>query len=191
MTVLDLIKKSSIMLNIREVLQDSNLSDINETNQDELLNTNFALNRLYEFVKVMLNEIASSYLPIVREVETKTEKGKIPLTVCEKLSRLVGVKREDCFTRYSIQDDNIVLKEDGEYTVVYNQYPMINSLLDDVNVFDEKVGEDVLIYGLNSYYCLATGLFEEFNVYNENYVNKLSKLKNLKLFSMRCRSWVW
>lgn len=189
MTVLDLIKKSAIMLNIKEVLQDEDIATISATNEQEILSANFALTRLFEFVKIMLNEISTYYLPIVKEVEFQTENKRIALTNLQRMSRLIGVKNGFGYTRYSIIDNAIQLKDDGLYTVVFNQYPQISSLLDDVEVFDEFVSDDILVYGLNSYYCLSAGLFAEFNMYNENYVNKLSHLRGLKLFSMPMRSW--
>lgn len=190
MTVLELIKKSAIMLNINEVLQDKNIDTITLNNEQAVLDNNFALKRLFEFAKVMLNEISTYYLPIIKEVGCVTINKQIALSNFERMARLIGVKNGNGYTKYSIVDEAIQLKEEGEYVVVFNQYPKLTSLLDEVEVFDEFIGEDVLVYGLNSYYCLSAGLFTEFNVYNENYVNKLLKLRGAKLFSMPMRSWV-
>lgn len=188
MTVLDLIKKSAIMLNVKEIL-DEDLASINATNETAILTNNFALNRMFEFVKIMLSEISSCYLPIVKEKKCNSIQCKISLDNFTNMSKIVGVKHNDRFTHFTIEDDNIIVKQDGEYIVVYRQQPNVESVLDEVELFDEVIGEDIMVYGLNSYYCLANGLFEEFNVYNENYSHKLAKLTNCKLFSMPCRRW--
>lgn len=188
MTVLELIKKSAIMLNIKEIL-DENLDSVDETNETTILNNNFALKRMFEFVKVMLSEISSSYIPIIKEMKCSSSEGKILLNNFTNLAKVIGVKYNDKFTKYTIDNNSIIVNKDGEFVVVYRTQPNVSSLLDDVEIFDETIGEDTLVYGLNSYYCLATGLFQEFNVYNENYSSKLSKLSNGKLFDMPCRRW--
>lgn len=188
MTVLDLIKKSAIMLNVKEVL-DEDLTSIIAENETAILSNNFALNRMFEFVKVMLSEISAYYLPIVKEVEVEVSEHKISLGKFNNMAKLIGVKYFDRFTKYSIEDNNILVEQNGKYLVVYNEAPNIKSLSDEIEVFDEIVGEDILVCGLNSYYCLATGLFQEFNVYNENYSTKLNRLKSCKLFNMPCRRW--
>lgn len=189
MTILDLIKKSAVTLNVVEVLQQENFDNITASNEQQILNSNFSLTRLFEFAKVMLNEIASYYLPIVKTVDCETANQQINLNVCTNLSRIVGIKQGDRFVRYKIEDNLIKLTSNGQFTIVYHQHPNITSLLDDIDMFDETVGEDILVNGLNSYYCLASGLFEEFNVYNEQYINKLSKIKSLKVFAMPRRGW--
>ena len=189
MTILDLIKKSSVMLNIAEVLQDENVNSINAQNEKDVLASNFALTRLFEFAKVMFNEIASYYLPIVKTVDCETTNKQIDLNNCTNLFRIIGIRLNNAFVRYKVEDNVIKLKQDGVYTIIYNQQPKIDSVLDSVDFFDVDISEDVLVSGINSYYCLATGLFEEFNVYNEQYIAKLSKLKNMKVFAMPCRGW--
>ena len=188
MTVLDLIKKSALMLNVKEVL-DEDFDSINAENETTILSNNFALNRMFEFVKVMLSEISAYYLPIVKEVEVEAIERKIPLSNFANLAKLIGVKYCDRFTKYSVDNNTIAVEQNGKYMIVYNEAPNIKSVLDEIEVFDEVVGEDILVCGLNSYYCLATGLFQEFNVYNENYSTKLNRLKSYKLFSMPCRRW--
>ena len=131
MTVLDLINKTSVMLNISEVLNDERVLTINVSNEQEIIDTNFALKRLYEFSKIVLNEI-DSYV-----------------------------------------SDNI---------------SAVNSILNNIDL-PADVGEDILVHGLNMYYALAVGLFEEFNIYNTYYHERLNGIKNLKVFAMPCRSW--
>ena len=187
MTILDLINKSAIMLNIQEVLNDNALADITANTEANVIDNNFALKRLYEFSKIVLNEI-SSYLSKIAHAEYSSKDNKIPLSVLDRLSKIISIKNEFGYVKYKLIDDNIVVDENGVYTITFNQYPQANSLLNEIEL-NSEIGEDVLVYGLNSYYCLATGLLNEYNVYNAHYIDRLSKINNLKLFSMPCRSW--
>ena len=72
---------------------------------------------------------------------------------------------------------------------MYQRYPTTSSILFPVENFHGNVSNDTLIAGLNSYYCLATGMYAEYNVYNAQYVDRLSRIKNLKVFAMPCRRW--
>ena len=189
MTVLDLIKKSAVILNIDEI-SNASLNTITAENELEILENNVALKRLYELTKVMLNEIATYYMPIMKTVEINSVDKKIDTSKWKNVLRIVGVRLDDVFVKFCVEDEKILVKKDGYYTVIFQQTPTVSSLLDKVNVFNENVGEDLLIDGLNSYYCLACGLFKEFSLYNEKYSKKLANLRNLPIFNLPCRSWV-
>lgn len=189
MTVLDLIKKSAVILNIDEI-SNASLNTITAENELEVLENNVALKKLYELTMLMLNEIATYYMPIMKTVELNSVDKKIDLSKCQNVLKVVGVKLDDVFVKFFVEDGNILVKNDGCYTVIFQQTPAIQSLLDNVNFFDENVSEDLLVDGLNSYYCLACGLFKEFSLYNEKYSKKLANLRNLPIFNLPCRSWV-
>ncbi len=186
MTILDLINKSAVMLNIPEVLnQDTQISSANE---QSVLESNFALKRLFEFSKIVLHEIGS-YVPKIVEVEYQANDHLIPISAFERLAKIISIKNQFGFVKYSQLDGNIKVPESGAYTITFKQYPQIDSLLDEIDIYSDMITEDILVYGLNSYYCLAMGLFNEFNVYNLHYNDRLNKLKTLKVFAMPCRSW--
>ena len=189
MTVLDLIKKSAVILNIDEI-SNASLNTVTAENESTILENNVALKRLYELTKVMLNEIATYYMPIIKTVELNSTDKKISLTNCSNILRVVGVKKDDVFVKFYITDGSIVIKEDGHYSVIFAQTPVVSSLLNDANMFGENVSDDLLVDGLNSYYCLACGLFKEFSLYNEKYSKKLTKLRSLPIFNLPSRSWV-
>ncbi|MBQ7880314.1 MAG: hypothetical protein IJ358_00505 [Clostridia bacterium] len=188
MTILDLINKSAIMLNIKEILNDTSLITISATNEKDVLDDNFALKRMFEFAKIVLNEV-NSYAPKVEEVSYTTVGKTIPRLLLTRLSKVIGVKNEYGYVKYSVDEDGVYVDEDGRYTVIFNQYPLTNSVFDEIEIYNDSIKEDLLINGLNSYYCLATGLLEEFNIYNAHYAERLSQIKNLKVFAMPCRSW--
>ncbi|MBQ3503044.1 MAG: hypothetical protein IJA72_05240, partial [Clostridia bacterium] len=158
----------------------------NETEQN-VLSANFALKRLFEFSKIVLNEI-NSFTPQVDEIVIKSVDKKIPLADFASMLKIISIKNQYGYVKYLIIDEDIVVEEDDVYTITYSKFPNIDSILNEINL-PSNVGEDVLINGLNSYYCLAVGLFNEFNIYNERYRERLTNLKNLKVFKMPCRSW--
>jgi len=186
MTILDLINKSAIMLNVQEVI--TNKIDISTTNEKDILDSNFALKRLFEFSKMVINEI-NLHFPNEVEVECQAVNGCISLDSFERLTKVVSVRDRFGYIKYSQVNNTIKVVKDGTYWITFKQGPQINSLLSEIEICVDVVSEDVLVCGLNSYYCLAVGLFEEFNMYHQQYTEKLNKIKNLKVFTMPCRSW--
>lgn len=186
MTILDLIKKSAIMLNIKQVLEDESLNSVTSENEVNVLSNNFELKRLFEFSKLVLNEVIS-YSPNIKRKEFKVENGAISIDEIDNVLKIIGVKNDSGYVKFSIVDNQIKLK-DGVYTIIYNQSPIVDSILSNIDI-NGDVSEDLLVAGVNSYYCLATGLYAEYNVYNSQFVDRLSRIKNLKLFAMPCRSW--
>lgn len=187
MTVLDLIKKSAVILNVDDIASSAILDTVTPENEATILQTNFTLNRLFELTKVMLNEITTYYAPIAKSVIVNAVDKKIALSSCPQLLKIIGIKRDEVFVKYRIVDENIEVAEDGEFEIIYHQIPAITSLLNKIQL--EGVSDDLLVDGLNAYYCLTCGLFSDFSVYNQKYSNKLTKLRTLPLFSMPCRSW--
>jgi hypothetical protein len=187
MTVLDLIKKSAIILNVDQVLKDNSLEDISDSTEATILSKNYTLMRMFELAKLVINETAS-YTTKISESTYTAKNNRILLYSISGLDKVVAVKNELGYVKFDIRDGCLYVEKDGSYTVIYHKCPVINSLTDYVETFD-GISEDLLIAGLNSYYCLASGLYAEYNVYNAQYVDRLSRVKNLKVFSMPCRSW--
>ena len=186
MTILDLINKSAVMLNIPEVLNQD--FEISSATEHAVLESNFALKRLFEFSKIVLQEIGS-YVPKIVEVEYQANGNLIPISEFERLAKIISIKNQFGYVKYSQFEGNIKVPESGLYIIQFKEYPKIDSVLDQIDLYNDMITEDILVYGLNSYYCLAARLFNEFNVYNQHYNDRLNKLKTLKVFAMPCRSW--
>lgn len=189
MTAYEVIKRSAALLNIKEILEDRSLDDLTESNNSTILSNNFTLNRMFEILKIMLNDLANDYIPIVKEVELNSENKKISLSNLENLNKIMQVKYNGAGVKYSISNDCINFDFDGTFKIKYSVSPNIDNLTDSVNVFGGRISEDLLIYGLTSFYCLVVGLFDEFNIYNQIYNDKLSAINNLKIIEMPCRRW--
>ena len=117
MTVLDLINKSAIMLNIPEVVN-GQFDGLTTENEQEFLNNNFALNRLFQFSKVVLNEI-NFHMPKVDEVVCQSIDKKISLSAIPSLMKIIGIKNEYGYIKYSIKcDDHLVFR--SYYNICYS-----------------------------------------------------------------------
>ena len=189
MTALEIIKKGAILLNVKEILEDESLNNVTESNQEDCLNNNFALNRFFEILKIMLNDIASEYVPLVKEKTFISDNKIIDLSGIENFMKVCAVSIDKVPIKHKIVNKSIVTDFDGVFTVKYMVYPKIETLLDEVEVFDRGVGEDLMVYGILSLYCLAIGLTDEFEIYNKIYSEKLSAIKSLKVIDMPYRRW--
>ena len=188
MTILDLIKKSAITLNVAEILNDNTLDDISDNNQEEYFSKNFELKRMFEFAKIVINEIGS-YVPQITETKMRTNNKKIDLISFDNLLKVISVKNNGADVEYSQLNGLLVFEEDGNYTIKYERCPVIVGITDWIDTRAGSITDTLLIDGLNAYYCLAVGLYAEYNVYHAKYTDKLSQLKSTKLFAMPCRSW--
>ena len=189
MTALELIKNSAILLNVKEILEDESLNNLNTENCNDCLDNNFALNRFFEILKIMLNELSSEYVPIIKENTFISEDKKIDLSNIENFMKVCHVSIDRVPVKYKVVDKKIITNFDGVFNVKFMAYPKIETLLDSVEVFDRGVGEDLLVYGVVALYCLAVGLTDEFSIYHNIYSEKLSALQNLKIIDMPCRRW--
>lgn len=189
MTALELIKKGATLLNVKEILEDENLKNVTISNQADCLDNNFTLNRFFEILKIMLNDIANDYVPIIKEKTFISNDKIIELSQIENLLKVCSVSIDKVLVKYKIVNKSIVTNFDGVFTVKYMVTPQIENLLDNVEVFDRGVSVDLLVYGMLSLYCLAIGLTDEFEIYNNIYSEKLSAIKNLKIIEMPFRRW--
>ena len=189
MTILDLIKKSATILNVEQILEDTSLEDFSAEDEATILSKNKTLARMFELAKLVINEV-TSYSPLVYDTVLSSTNKQILLSKIFGLEKIIAVKNEyGDNVKYCIRDNCLCFEQDGKFTIIYQQYPMNDSMLYTINMFNGGISEDMLVAGLNSYYCLATGLYAEYNVYNAQYVDRLSRIKNLKVFSMPSRRW--
>ena len=187
MTILNLIKKSAIILNIKEILEED-LDNITYDTQESVLSNNFTLKRMFEFAKLVINEV-SAYTSNLKQIKLSSINCKIELKDIPNFFKIVEIKNQFGTVKYEIINNALNFEKDEWYTIIYQALPDIKAINQEIDLCNGMVGEDVFLSGLNSYYCLATGLFAEYNVYHAQYSERLSKIKNLKLFAMPCRSW--
>lgn len=188
MTILDLIKKSATILNVAEILNDSALENLGISKEQDALANNFTLTRYFELAKLVINEVGS-YAPIIKRHIFKTQNNVIDVYGVAGCVKVISVENDNGYVKFDVIEGKIYLKENGSYYVTYASLSQTDYLNDSIDTRTTGVGEEVFINGLNAYYCLAMGLYAEYNVYNAQYVDRLNGIKKLKVFAMPCRSW--
>ena len=188
MTILDLIKKTAVIFDVQEILNESELDSITNNTQTTVLDNNEHLNRMFELSKIVLSEIYS-HVAMEVEVVAKADGYRIDKRALGNVGRIVSVKNQYGKVNYQIKDNEIIVEDNGDYIVKCIVVPNTMYLFNEIDTLNGVIGDDLLVNGLNAYYCLSAGLFEEYNVYNARYIDVLSSLKNPKVFAMPCRSW--
>ena len=141
------------------------------------------LNRLKEVVRL----IQSGELSLDQSIEVFKE--GIELSKFHNLIKILQIKKDNVSIKFSIKNGIVCLPFDGEFVVRYSSFLTIEKLEDEIDLAEIGMNSDILLYGLSAFYCLAVGLFDEFNVYNAIYNEKGEAGKKLKISEMPFRSW--
>ena len=189
MTALEIIKKSAIMLNVAEILEDKTLLSVTNENSAEILDNNFALNRMFEILKILLSDVAYQIQPIENQEKCETIEKQIDLADFKNLIKITKVQKDGVSVKFSLKNGKIVLPFDAMFDISYTSYISIDNLVSEIDLSSVNVHSDVLVYGLTAFYCLAVGLFEEFNIYNTIYNDKVVANKKMKIIEMPNRRW--
>lgn len=186
MKLIDIIMNSCALLGLNDEL--NTLKDLTAETVSSI-EGNKNIEELIYLSKYSIRELCSNYIPMLNSTEITTTNKKYPLKNLTNYIRLQGVFKDDAPTNYKIINRNIVVKEDGTYTVKYLTYPEIEGLFDDLD-FMSNFSPDAMVLGLCAYYSLSKGMFDEFNDFHDKYIERAESLKTLKLFDMPCRRWV-
>ena len=159
MTILDLIKKSALMLKVDDITKDDTLKDVSYGNEQTALLNNAELNRMFEMAKLVLDEV-NNYSPNVLQYTGETKNKRIDTNNFYNYAKIISVKDENGrYVKFSNTVRYVDLDKDGVYTITYIKSPEVDSMLNSIDCQKGKISEKLLVNGLNSYYCLANGLF--------------------------------
>lgn len=185
MKVVDIIEQSALLLGLNDERQ--LLNESTEEQENELL-TNKSISTLFNLIKYSIQELCTNYIPVLESINLTSTDLKIPVSCLTNYIRVQNVTKNNEIVKHKIINRNLVFEEDGNYCVNYQTYPKINSLFEEID-FLSNFSEDVIVYGLCAYYSLSTGLFDEFEKFHEEYLNKAENLKELKSFYIPQRRW--
>lgn len=186
MQIKDIIKESADLLGLNEI---SALVDSATEETEATVLNNAEVSKLYKLLKFSIQELCSNYVAVATANQLVVTGGTKPLNELDNFIRLIGVfDQEDKPVKYKIQNRALVIDKDGTYTIKYTTYPVVESLFDDVDYF-AKFSPDVMIFGLCSYYCLANGMFEDFEHFHTRYTQIAEGLKRLRVFDLPKRCW--
>lgn len=185
MQIIDILTDSAQVLGLNDEC-DLLRSATSENQETVLLDSN--IKELFHLVKFSIQELCSNYVPIANMQEIQVDNLTFELKNLTNFIKLKKIFKGEEKAEYKLLNRTIHFKENGVYQVYYETYPNITSLFDEVD-FLSHLSPDVIVFGLCSYYCLSKGLFEDFNLFHEKYIEKAESLKDLKTFFLPTRRW--
>ncbi len=185
MKIIDLLKRACELLSLQNEIELLNSAEIES--ETELLK-NQEISKLFNLSKFSIQELCTNYVPLQTKAEITTKDKIFSVGDLTNFIRVQNVYKNDKLINYKLINRKLNFTEDGNYTVVYLTYPEINSLFDDLDFFSH-LSPDCLVFGLCAYYCLAKGLFDDFKIYNEKYVDRAESIKSLKVINLPQRRW--
>lgn len=192
MTIENLIKRSSIMLKIDDVLNDDNLFGEGREPTEVMIANNPTLRLMFELAKQVIFEV-NSYIQKERTTEAWVvgdNKMRITTFINGATAKILSVRDEQGrYVDFWINNEFLILEKEGRYTIRYSCEPNVPNMFVDIDLCKGPVSEDLIVNGLNAYYCLSNGMINEFNIYHSHYVDGLNRLRKGKVFSMPCRRW--
>lgn len=184
MKIIDLIKRACELLSLQKEID---LIDSQPEGEQELLK-DAEINKLFNLSKFSIQELCTNYVPMQTEREITTANKIFAVGELKNFIRLQNVYQEGKLVNCKLINRKLHFLQDGSYTVKYLTYPDITSLFDELD-FLSHLSPDCLVFGLCAYYCLSKGLFDDFKIYNEKYIDRAESIKNLKIINLPQRRW--
>ena len=171
MTAKDVIKVVCVFLQKEDLL---NLEELggSETASDSQSKD---LNHMLRCLNLVINQIASDYIPL-KFIETVTPvNGKILFTSLNK--KLIEVLRvEDKFgirVNFKLYPDYLETIN-GDVKITYSYEPEnISSFSQELENFSQKIGERVIAYGVAMEYCFICGLHDDASIWERRFKDAL------------------
>ena len=148
------------------------------------------VNNMTSLVNLVINELACTYIPMVKSETVLATDGKIYYTeLTERALKVLSVT--------DIHGDEIDAKITPEYvkikgssaTIEYEFLPPNYGLEDQFNFSNTQVTERVLSYGLSAELCISEGRFDEAVTWHERYVQEISIICCPKNTLLKQRRW--
>lgn len=185
MQIIDILNESTMLLGLSDEQQILSYTTP-ESESASLENKNIA--SLFNLIKFSIRELCTNYIPVTISENVVITNKSYPLSSFNNFIRIQNVYKNEQLIKFKIINRNLILEEDGEYTVNYATYPTINSLFDDID-FLQDFSPDAIVFGLCAYFSLAHGMFDEFNTFHEKYISRAESLKDVKIFELPNRRW--
>ncbi len=136
------------------------------------------------------NELALDYLPLYAEDEMSSETGKIDFSALSMPAVRILRVSDEWGNSVPFQIFPAYLKtQPGKVRVAYTYTPEEKSL-DGESDFKLQASVRLMAYGIAAEYTLATGLFEEYAVWDKKYKEAIdAAYKALPCKRMRSRRW--
>lgn len=155
-------------------------------------NTLSLVDSLTRCANLVINELATTYLPLVKEEQMMAQNGKIRYDeLSERATEIVEIVDE--------YGNKVNFKVFAEYvevyktklTVKYKYIPSNLDLNDDVGYEETKVPIRVLAYATASEFCLIEKGYQESLMWRNRFCESLSNLITPKNYKIKERRFLW
>ena len=185
MKVIDILKQSAELLGLTDIAKQ--LSEAQPENENNLLE-NEEIFSLLNLIRFSIQELCTNYLPVATSETITTHNKTFEINHLANFIRIQNVLKGEQSVDYKVINRCIHFEEDGEYVVQYATYPEIESMFEELDYMC-SLSPDVIVFGLSAYYALSKGLFDEFQIYHNQYIEKAESIKTLKMFNIPQRRW--
>ncbi len=188
MTVQEIIINTGVLLGRRDII-DYYADQLNfgeQTYEDVLM--------LVKVINLVVNELASTYFPLIKEKEVTFYNGSISYGDLEdKIVRILDV--------YDSRGNKVAFTDDVEYirindtskkttlTVVYQYLPEEYYEDSTIDYYEKDIPTKVLSCAVASEFCLSQGRFEEAVMHHKRYMAGIQEIKSPKNGFIKGRSW--
>lgn len=183
MYIKDILKASALLLGKENVLTYLNGDQSN-------LSTLVTINNMTSLANLVISELASTYIPMVKKETISVRDQKIYYTdLSERVLSILSVTdssgKEVCYKTFH----EYIFATASVVEVEYEFSPPNYDLLDNVNFSNPQVDERVLAYGLNAEVCISEARFEEAVTWHKRYVDAIATICKPKNLTVKERRW--
>lgn len=149
------------------------------------------LNKLLNCLNVITEEIATSYIPLLKEKEVVFTDGKIGIDeIDDNVAMVVSVKSKSGKTlKFKYYCDKVVCLANTAL-ITYKVYPSELTLNGDAQTFGNRLSARVLAYGVASEYAYSEMLFDDATIWETRFKNALLYASEKKgELNMKKRGW--
>ena len=185
MTIKEIVRSAAYMLGKTDVVShlDGNTNVGSETLQSTSLLANLCT--------LVLDELSSTYLPMVKKETVSSSSGKYPFNQFrEKVIKVVAVYNMDGEKIDFSLDEHYVLTNASKCTIEYEYAPKNYTLEDTIGYSEMDVAVSILAYGVAAEYSISQELFEQAVMYHKRYVDAIAEICLPKNKKIKARSWV-
>ena len=172
MTVLDVLKTSSLYLNISNMLapifnEEQNVSE-EATNE---------LNKLLLCFNNTISQIASTYFEVLSSSVIEVQNGEYDLSglthKCLDVKSLTSGGRK---VKFTVENGILRTVRNGSFTITYSYVPEELDEDDDIEIFD-IIDLDTLAMGVAADYCYMNAIYDDGQMWHGRFVDNLRLIK--------------
>ncbi len=185
MQIKEVIKIAALMLNRKEIIDyvDGDTENVGV----EVVNL---VDIMTGLTNLVINELACSYIPMMKSDTLKTEKGKIYYDkLSEKVIKICSVFSDSGKLIEFTQTPEYLAVDSSIVTVNYEYSPHNYSFDEEIGYTERDISSRVLAYGLMAELALCEGRFEEGVAQQKRFVDCVCELCVPKSVTIKKRSW--